>query len=444
MNQAVMIINCYLYGATAVMLLVLLLIVYLRGQVTHFPNPFAKKNLMYRHLAQAKGVLFGKKFGLLAYSPEQDEGHILVLGPSGTGKTSALLIPTLRSWQGTALVVDISGDISANVNTANKIVFDPTSESCIPYDVFASINAVADETERQERLEQLAYLLLPDKANDSEAGIFFCKNGRKMITAALICYYGMGWGFVEICEFFLGHDWRSLLNDIAKQQNPIANMFISSFAGASEQNTAGCKQAADDALKLFATNEKIKNALRKSASYEQSISPATLETSSIYIYIPDEKLKIYGDLLRIITAQSMEYFSSRPPENKQTILFYLDEFASFGKLQIVESLRKLRKRRIRILVLTQSVSDVDMIYGKDERKVMLGNFKFTVILGCKDTETQEYFSKMIGEKRSLLATDPYQKPQPIIKPADLAHLEQDLFVICDDGAIRLKKNFYFK
>ena len=48
MNQAVMIINCYLYGATAVMLLVLLLIVYLRGQVTHFPNPFAKKNLMYR------------------------------------------------------------------------------------------------------------------------------------------------------------------------------------------------------------------------------------------------------------------------------------------------------------------------------------------------------------------------------------------------------------
>ena len=444
MNQAVMIINCYLYGATAVMLLVLLLIVYLRGQVNHFPNPFAKKNLVYRHPAQAKGVLFGKKFGLLAYSPEQDEGHILVLGPSGTGKTSALLIPTLRSWQGTALVVDISGDISANVNTPNKIVFDPTSENCIPYDVFASINEVTDDTERQERLEQLAYLLLPDKANDSEAGIFFTKNGRKMIAAALICYYGMDWGFVEICEFFLGHDWRSLLNDIAKQQNPIANMFISSFAGASEQNTAGCKQAADDALKLFATNDKIKNALRKVPSYEKAISPATLETSSVYIYIPDEKLKIYGDLLRIITAQSMEYFSSRPPENKQAILFCLDEFASFGKLQIVESLRKLRKRRIRILVLTQSLADLDMIYGKDERIAMLGNFKFTVILGCKDTETQEYFSKMIGEKRSLLATDPNQKRQPIIKPADLAHLEQDLFVICDDGAIRLRKNFYFK
>lgn len=106
-------------------------------------------------------------------------------------------------------MVDISGDISANVHTENKIIFDPTAADCIPYDAFASIDAAPDDTERQERMEQLAYLLLPDKANDSEAGVFFTKNGRKMITAALICYYGMGWGFIEICEFFLGHDWRS-------------------------------------------------------------------------------------------------------------------------------------------------------------------------------------------------------------------------------------------
>lgn len=364
MKQAVLLIDCYLYGTIAILAVVLLVLVYLHGQANHLPNPFARKNIVYRPAPKARGVLLGKKYGLLAYSPEPDEGHIIVMGPSGTGKTSALLIPTLRSWQGTALVVDISGDISANVGMPNKIIFDPTAKDCVPYDVFASIDAAPDESERQERLEQLAYLLLPDKANDSEAGIFFAKNGRKMITAALICYYGMGWGFVEICEYFLGHDWRSLLNDIAQQKNKIANMYISSFVGASEQNTAGCKQAADDALKLFATNDKIKNALRKSASYEPSISPATLETNSVYIYIPDEKLKIYGDLLRIITAQSMEYFSSRPKEHTQMILFCLDEFASFGKLQITEALRKLRKRHIRIMVLTQSLADLDMIYGK--------------------------------------------------------------------------------
>ena len=441
-----LLIYMYLFAVIAILLIVLAVVVAVKSYLSRGGKLWGKRVLAVRSRSKAHGVILGKITKRLLYvSPEQSEGHIVVFGPSGTGKTSALLIPTLRSWEGTALVVDISGDIAANVHTANKIVYDPTSEDCIPYDVFASINAVDDDTERQERLEQLAYLLLPDKANDSEAGVFFCKNGRKMITAALICYYGMGWEFIKICEHFLSNDWRSLLNDIAKQENTTANMYISSFAGASEQNTAGCKQAADDVMKLFATNSKIKNALRKPASYEQSICPATLETNSIYIYIPDEKLKIYGDLLRIITAQSMEYFSARPKENKKMILFCLDEFASFGKLQIVESLRKVRKHFCRILVISQSLSDLDMIYGKDERKAMMGNFAITVVLGCKDTETQEYFSKLAGNKKPLFATEAEkQKATPIIEPADLAQLGDDLIILSDDGYRRLKKNYYFK
>lgn len=441
-----LLIYMYLFAVIAILLIVLAVVVAVKSYLSRGGKLWGKRVLAIRAKSKAHGIILGKVTKNLLYiSPEQSEGHIVVFGPSGTGKTSALLIPTLRSWEGTALVVDISGDIAANVHVANKIVYDPTSEDCTPYDVFASINAVDDDTERQERLEQLAYLLLPDKANDSEAGVFFCKNGRKMITAALICYYGMGWEFIKICEHFLSNDWRSLLNDIAKQDNTTANMYISSFAGASEQNTAGCKQAADDALKLFATNAKIKNALRKPASYEQSICPATLETNSIYIYIPDEKLKIYGDLLRIITAQSMEYFSARPKENKKMILFCLDEFASFGKLQIVESLRKVRKRFCRILVISQSLSDLDMIYGKDERKAMMGNFAITVVLGCKDTETQEYFSKLAGNKKPLFATEAEkQKATPVIEPADLAQLGDDLIILSDDGYRRLKKNYYFK
>lgn len=179
MNQIITTINLYLMMVTVILLSVLVLVVCVKERSKHISSILKKSDIRYKPKGQARGIVFGKRFGLRAYSPEQDEGHILVLGPSGTGKTSALLIPTLRSWQGTALVVDISGDIAANVHTENKIVYDPTSEDCIPYDVFASINAVDDDTERQERLEQLAYLLLPDKANDSEAGIFLRKMAEK-------------------------------------------------------------------------------------------------------------------------------------------------------------------------------------------------------------------------------------------------------------------------
>ena len=101
------------------------------------------------------------------------------MGPSGTGKTSALLIPTLRSWQGTALVVDISGDISANVHTENKIIFDPTAADCIPYDVFASIDAAPDDTERQERLEQLPICCCRTRPTTARRAYFLPRTGAR-------------------------------------------------------------------------------------------------------------------------------------------------------------------------------------------------------------------------------------------------------------------------
>ena len=43
MKQIIWIINCYLYGATLILLAVLALLVYLRGQANHLPNPFARE-----------------------------------------------------------------------------------------------------------------------------------------------------------------------------------------------------------------------------------------------------------------------------------------------------------------------------------------------------------------------------------------------------------------
>ena len=73
--------------------------------------------------SDAHGIIFGIKNKFKLYSPESEEGHVLVVGGSGLGKTSALLIPTLNSWHGTSFTIDISGDICKNVNMPNKLVF---------------------------------------------------------------------------------------------------------------------------------------------------------------------------------------------------------------------------------------------------------------------------------------------------------------------------------
>lgn len=403
---------------------------------------------------KASGVIFGKSHGKYICSPEQEEGHIFVNGPSGTGKTSALLIPTLRHWHGTSFTVDISGDISRNVEMENKLEFAPGEELTPPYDIFYLVNQVESAAEKYELLEQLAFQLMPDVPRNDSVGKFFLEEGRKLLTAALIVYYEDGAGFIEICKLIASTNVQVLLEDIVRYDNDVANRYISGFLGANEKNTAGCKQCVDTHIKLFSTNHSVMHALRSPKKRELSINPKLVETHNLFVRIEDNKLELYAPLLSIIVAQMMEYFSNRSNYAKASILFCLDEFASFGKLNITPALRKLRKKKVRIMVLTQSLADIDLIYGKEERSSMMNNFSYKVVLGAMDTDTQDYFSKLIGQEETVklsvqkgntgTSTTQVKEFRPSVRPEELAHLGKHLILISPNGWQKIRKNFYFR
>lgn len=403
---------------------------------------------------KARGIIFGKQGFSLVYSPTQQEGHVAVFGGSGLGKTSALLIPTLRSWNGTSFTIDISGDICKNVNIQRKMIYEPANPNSIPYNIFGTIDQMADEDDQNEALEEIAFLLMPDDERMSDTSKFFQVEGRKILTAALIAFYHAGMDFIPICEKIVRSGWKELFQEIDATGYDKATQYINSFAGASEQNTAGCKQSCDIVLKLFATNEKIKKTIRRPHAGEKDFFPAKIENHNVFVVVEDSKLKIYAPLLHIITAQSLEYFSQRSNEKKHTILFCLDEFASLGKMEITDALRKLRKKRIRIMMLTQSMADIDLIYGRDERMAMMNNYRFKVVLGASDTDTQEYFAKLIGYQdtkkysKSRNASQTTQTESEVkewaIEPAELDRLKKELVLLHPDGYMKLKKNYYYR
>lgn len=417
------------------------------------PSDHATTSSILASPDNAHGVIFGKEKGAVFFSPVNNEGHIAVFGGSGSGKTSGLLIPTLRSWTGTSLVIDISGDISSNCNIHNKLIFEPANPHSIPFNIFDAIDRTTDINEKNEKLEHLAYMLMPDSERMDDNAKFFLTEGRKILAAALIAFYHQGKDFIQICEFIMGHSFQKVFSAIDASRCEMAIQYINSFEGANERNTAGCKQAADNAVKLFATNNKIKKVVRRPAKQELSFSAASAENSNVFVIIDDVLLELYAPLVHVITAQCLDYFSSRSAEHTHAILFALDEFASFGKLDITAALRKLRKKHVRIMILTQSMADIDLIYGHAERMAMMNNFQFKVVLGASDTDTQEYFAKLIGNKiiqnhsisrnaKSVTRTYTDTK-EYAIEPAELAHLKNELLLLYPDGYIRLSKNFYF-
>jgi type IV secretory pathway TraG/TraD family ATPase VirD4 len=327
--------------------------------------------------------------------------------------------------------------------------------------------------EQNELLANLAYILMPECRKDNSTSSYFKSEGRKMLIAALIALYHENFDFIAICRIIVESDWDTLLGVILNRKNFKANQFISSFFGAKGENTAGCKQALDRAINLFAFSGKLFGNIRRPKKGEQSFSPDKLEHHNVFVILDTSKLKVYAPLLHLITAQALDFIAKRANYSGQTILFCLDELAAYGRMDLIDALRQHRKKRSRVMVLTQSVADLDLVHGRDERKVMMDNFAYRVILGSEDPDSQEYFSKQIGERtvvKTKISTTKrpietikqmqyglgeytmhgteittteheYEHVERIIPPAELGRLGDDLILLSHGGHMRLKKNF---
>lgn len=412
---------------------------------------------------KAHGVIFGKKGCKRYFSPEDSEGHILVCAKTGAGKTSAVGIPTLRSWKGTSYTIDISGDICKNCpQMPHKLVFEPDNPETVPYNVFGAIDEMEAPEDRLEALEQLAFLLMPESPQMNDNARFFLTNGRKILTASLIAFYEKGMDFIEIAQKVVGSGWQELFKEIDATENQDAIIYINSFVGASEQNTAGCKQSCDDALKLFATNAKIKRSIRRPTEGENAVEPKQIEKHNLFVIVGEDKLALYAPLMNILTSQLMQYIGTRQvTKESPTILLFLDEYGSL-KLDadlILDGVRRFRKRKCRIMLLMQNTVDMDILYGNATTRAILSNLYFKVLLGgLGEPESQKYFAELIGQKattkrsmsksaNSTTRTESEEK-EWVIAPADLDRQGKDTVILIasnePDGYLKLKKNYYFK
>lgn len=412
---------------------------------------------------KAHGIIFGKQGIRLVYSPEDKEGHVGVFSASGTGKTASIGIPTLRAWKGTSYTIDISGDICKNCpDMPHKLVYVPEKSDTIPYNIFSPIDDLTEIEDKYEALEQLAFLLMPEEVNMNDNARFFLVNGRKILTASLIAFYSKGMDFIEIAERIVGSSWQELFRDIDNTENIDAIRYINSFEGANEANTAGCKQSADDALKLFATNGKIKKSIRRPKKGEQAVEPKKIEHNNIFVVVGEDKLSLYAPLMNILTSQLVNYIGTRKvKKNSPSVLLFLDEFGSL-KLDselILDGVRRFRKRRCRIMVLMQNTVDLNLLYGADATRAILSNLKYKVLLGgLGEPESQKYFAELIGYKDSTKHSTSSNAKQTthteseskewVIEPADLDRQGKDTVILIasdePEGYMKLKKNYYFK
>ena len=62
-------------------------------------------------MSKVHGFIFGKMGGKYVTKKEDKDGHILVVGGAGSGKTSCIAIPSLLAWREPVFCIDIKGEL---------------------------------------------------------------------------------------------------------------------------------------------------------------------------------------------------------------------------------------------------------------------------------------------------------------------------------------------
>lgn len=426
--------------------------------------------------------------------PQSIDGHTLVVGGAGSGKSSCIALPTLRSWEGTFLAIDIKGELLQYAAAFRKSrypvkVFNFSKEHgtnlrYARYDPFYLLREDSKDNLVQNARE-IAQAIIPIPPNVREP--FWSQAAQNVLTAVILYVCGLEEVDPETGKLVQGtfNDAMTLIQSkpiweliekISKSKNEAAIMHINQFRDIEcpEDNKmlAGISAELSNRVMLFATDNRVRAAFAKD---DKMLKWEDLENHNVFMRIPEDKLDQWSGAITLMLTQLIRTLERRPDiYSGETIpppvLLLLDEFPRLGKIDAIQNaVSTLRSKGITICIVVQSLAQLDKTYGKQSRQIILDNCPFKAILSVADPETQKALSDMIGsinvckkgisdsnntsETISLsngrsqglsrsISTSMSIVREPVVFPHELATLK-DILLLTPDGFCRVNKLPYY-
>jgi len=400
------------------------------------------------------GVVFGKQDGAYICKHENTDGHVLVVGGVGSGKSSCIAIPTLQHWLGSVFAIDIKGELFTKADRyATTKIFNPLDENAYGYDPFFRLRTSNNPAQEALAIAQALIPLPPDTRDP-----FWITSAQNIFTAVILFCNCFNLSFVDAIKIVSGFSPKELIKILVTFKEKLnISSYISSYQDMNEQTLASIVAEITRNTAHFLADKNLLSALLR----KKNITPEDLEFGhDVFIHIPEHLLRQWKNLLTLMVSQFLAHFEQRSEEKASPILFMLDEFPRLGKIPVIlDGLATLRSKKITMCLAVQSLAQLDVIYGENERKVIADTCAYKAILSATDADTQEYFSRLVGTYDKRMTSHGTQKEaytgyktgtstftaeheRRIIKPEDFATL-RDILLLTPYGAMRVDKAPYW-
>ena len=441
-----------------------------------------------------QGIIVGCKGGKKNTTAMVDTGdvHALMIGAAGVGKTAYWLYPcieyacasgmsflstdtkgdVMRNYGGVAKeygynvsVIDLRNPTKSNGNNLLNLV----NKYMDLYKEYPNQLAYKAKAEKYAKIISKTIILSGAESASFGQNAYFYDAAEGILTATILLV-------AEFCEPQKRHIvsvFKIIQELLAPSEKRNKNQFqelmallpndhkAKWFAGAalnaSDQSMASVMSTALSRLNAFLDSE-----LEQILCFDTEIDAEKFcsEKSAIFIIMPEEAPTTFFMISLIIQQLYREILAVADEEGgklKNRCIFFCDEFGTLPKIQDAEMIFSAsRSRRLQIVPIIQSFSQLDKNYGKEGEEIIVDNTQLTIFGGfAPNSPSAEVLSKALGTRTVLTGSvnkgknDPSESLQmterPLMSADELKAMPKGQFVVMKTGAhpmkVRLKLFF---
>ena len=428
-------------------------------------------------LTQPAGVFLGLHDG--QYLRHEGPEHGLAFAPTRSGKGVGLVVPTLLSWPGSAVIHDIKGEnwhLTAGWRSrfSHCLLFNPTDAKSAAYNPLLEVRRGAHEVRDVQNIADI----LVDPEGALEKRNHWEKTSHALLVGAILhvlyavedkTLRGVA-NFLSdpACPFEVTLHRMMTTRHLPDGQNGGPHPVVASAArevlNKSENERSGVLSTAMSFLGLYRDPTVAEVTSRCDWRIADLISAE--HPVSLYLVVPPSDISRTKPLIRLILNQvgrrlTESLDGSDGIERRHKLLLMLDEFPALGRLDFFESaLAFMAGYGLRAFLIAQSLNQIDKAYGPNHS--ILDNCHVRITFATNDERTAKRISETLGTATELRAQRNYaghrlapwlghlmvsrqETARPLLTPGEVMQLPPDESVVMVSGhaPIRARKIRYY-
>ena len=431
-----------------------------------------KEEVKAAGLLDPNGVVLGRYER--EYLRHDGPEHVLCFAPTRSGKGVGLVVPSLLTWPGSAIVHDIKGEnwtLTSGFRShhGRVLLFDPTNPKSSAYNPLLEVRRGEWEVRDVQNIADI----LVDPEGSLDKRNHWEKTSHSLLVGAIlhILYAGDDKTLAGVAAF-LSDPKRpigSTLDAMMKTSHlgeagphPVIASAARELLNKSDNERSGVLSTAMSFLGLY--RDPVVAEVTRRCDWRIADMVGGKHPTTLYLVVPPSDINRTKPLIRLILNQIGRRLTEdlQAKGNRHRLLLMLDEFPALGRLDFFESaLAFMAGYGLKAFLIAQSLNQIEKAYGPNNS--ILDNCHVRVSFATNDERTAKRVSDALGTATEMKAMKNYaghrlspwlghlmvsrsETARQLLTPGEIMQLppSDEIVMVAGTPPIRAKKARYYE